>query len=100
MLKSSQTPLRCTLALVITLVMLNASLSAQKRPAAETEAQKKGIQAGGYYGAQPAIESIELNMYERIRAEGIAHGQAMFCQRALRRHRSASNRLPQHEEGE
>ncbi len=73
--------------LVCMLVLPGASISAQKKPgdsaAAATQADQKGMQPGGYYGAQPAMESLDLRMYGRIRAEGIAHGKAMEFASAL-----------------
>jgi carboxypeptidase Q len=87
MLKSSQNLLRKG-ALVTTLVLPFASMSAQKRPAdlqagAAANAETKGMQAAGYYGPQPAVESVDLSMYERIRAEGRSHGKAMDFASAL-----------------
>ena len=37
----------------------------------------------GYYGAQPAVESIDLNMYARIRTEGLSHSKVMDFADAL-----------------
>jgi carboxypeptidase Q len=87
MLKSSQNLLRNS-ALVAMLVLPLGSTSAQKKPAelaagAATNADAKGMQPGGYYGPQPAVESIDLSMYERIRAEGVNHGEAMEFAGAL-----------------
>ncbi len=73
--------------LVCALVMQGASVSAQKKSAdaeiARPQADQKGMQPGGYYGAQPAMESLDLRMYGRIRAEGMAHGKAMEFASAL-----------------
>ena len=46
-------------------------------------AQRKGMQPGGYYGLQPATESLDLSMYERIRSEGMTHGKVMDFASAL-----------------
>lgn len=71
MLKFSGALLRgSTFALAATLVM----------PVTSTHAQKtQGIAAA----PQPAVESLDLNMYARIRAEGMAHGRAMDFASAL-----------------
>ena len=70
--------------LVCALVLPMASTFAQKQPVhAATETQSRGLEPGGYYGPQPAVDSIDLNMYERIRAEGLAHGKAMDFASAL-----------------
>jgi carboxypeptidase Q len=89
MVKSSQPPLRRrTFLLAAALVMPVATTYAQEKKSAaiplagETTAQK-GTQAGGYYGAQPAAESIDLSTYERIRSEGMTHGKAMDFASAL-----------------
>ena len=44
-------------------------ISAQKHPS--------------YYGPQPPLESLDLSMYERIRAEGLTHSHAMDFASAL-----------------
>ncbi|MFC6645987.1 hypothetical protein ACFQBQ_10425 [Granulicella cerasi] len=44
---------------------------------------EKGTEPGGYYAAQPAVENIDLNMYARIRAEGMQHGKVMQFAYAL-----------------
>ena len=36
-----------------------------------------------YYGPQPAVESLDLTMYARIRAEGLTHGKVMQFGAAL-----------------
>src|ERR1700744_2445648 len=55
-----------------------ASCSAQaqkKKAAAPDTAAEKSVPS--YYGPQPATEDIDLNMYARIRAEGLEHGKVM-----------------------
>src|ERR1700749_1249524 len=55
-----------------------ASCSAQaqkKKAAAPDAAAEKSVPS--YYGPQPATEDIDLNMYARIRAEGLEHGKVM-----------------------
>ncbi len=51
------------------------SVQAQKKKAAAPEAAEKS--APSYYGLQPATEDIDLNMYARIREEGLQHGKVM-----------------------
>ena len=65
MVKSSQTFLRgSALALAATLVMPVATTYGQNKksanvlPVAETRAEKKGMQPGGYYGVQPAFDPL------------------------------------------
>ena len=70
----------CTLVLAAMLSV--PSVHAQKSSAA-SEAEKTGMQPGGYYLHQPGQETLDLNMYERIRAEGMAHGHAMDFASAL-----------------
>ena len=84
-LKPSQILLRgSVLALAATLVLPVATTCAQKKPANPASAvENKGMQPGGYYGPQPAVEHLDLSMYERIRAEGMAHGKAMDFASAL-----------------
>src|ERR1700748_3402894 len=36
-----------------------------------------------YYGAQPAVENVDLTMYSRIRTEGFQHGKVMQFADAL-----------------
>ena len=82
-MKSSQTlSLGNALLLAAILVAPIATTYAQKA-ATETTSEKKGIQPGGYYGTQPAVESLDLSMYERIRSEGMTHGKAMDFASAL-----------------
>ncbi len=49
--------------------------------------QKKAAAGGaavpGYYGAQPAAESLDLTMYARIREEGLKHSHVMEFGQAL-----------------
>src|SRR6201986_3620774 len=55
-----------------------ASCSAQaqkKKAAAPDAAAEKSVPS--YYGPQPATEDIDLNMYARIREEGLQHGKVM-----------------------
>jgi hypothetical protein len=67
------------LVLAAGLVMPGASF-AQKSSAAQVariKPETMGIHQGGYYGPQPGSESIDLNMYQRIRTEAAAHGKAL-----------------------
>jgi carboxypeptidase Q len=65
--------------------VLTSSAQKKKAPEAKTEVQveHKGDQPGGYYGAQPATENIDLTMYSRIRTEGMTHGKVMQFGAAL-----------------
>ena len=65
----------CALALVSAL-----PLCAQKKkdaPVTEEKAEQRGAKPGGYYAAQPGVEDVDLNMYARIRTEGMTHGKVM-----------------------
>ena len=69
--------LRCCshLTAIAVLTTLCAATHAQKKkspPAAEAE---KAVPS--YYGPQPATEDLDLNMYARIREEGLQHGKVM-----------------------
>ena len=56
--------------------------AADKKP--ETKAEKKAEKAiPSYYGPQPAIETIDLTMYARIREEGLRHSHVMELGAAL-----------------
>jgi len=89
----ARTLLRCSVATAVAAALLSACIptaSAQKKkaaaaPAVKTDAQveHKGDQPGGYYGAQPATENIDLTMYSRIRTEGLTHGKVMQFGAAL-----------------
>lgn len=88
----ARTLLRCSVATTVAAALLSVcipSASAQKKKAAapepKTEAQveHKGDQSGGYYGAQPGTENIDLTMYSRIRTEGLTHGKVMQFGAAL-----------------
>ncbi len=46
-------------------------------PQTEDKAEARGLRPGGYYSAQPAAETLDIAMYERIRAEGLNHGKVM-----------------------
>jgi carboxypeptidase Q len=83
----ARTLLRCSVATTL-LFACNLTASGQKKkpaPEVKTEAQveHKGDQPGGYYGAQPATENIDLTMYSRIRTEGLTHGKVMQFGAAL-----------------
>ena len=49
----------------------------------ETTPEQTGEQAGGYYGAQPGVETIDLSVYSRIRTEGFSHSKVMQFAGAL-----------------
>jgi carboxypeptidase Q len=85
-----RTMLRCSVATIVAAMLLSTcalTVSAQKKKVfqVKTEAQveHKGDQPGGYYGAQPATEDIDLTMYSRIRTEGFSHGKVMQFGAAL-----------------
>ena len=67
----------------IFILPLTTTASAQKKKGAETKEDRKAEQAGGYYGAQPGVENIDLGVYARIRAEGFTHGKVMQFAGAL-----------------
>ena len=54
---------------------------------AQAQDKKKHVEeekvVPSYYGAQPATESVDLDMYGRIRAEGLQHGKVMQFAAAL-----------------
>jgi hypothetical protein len=52
----------------------------QKKKASEGEVPSK---VPAYYGPQPAVEDVDLNMYQRIRSEGMTHGKVMEFAYAL-----------------
>jgi len=57
--------------------MLAASVAgAQKKSAAKAEGEVPSA-LPSYYAPQPAVETLDLNMYQRIRAEGLTHGKVM-----------------------
>ena len=62
---------------VSSVVMLAASVAgAQKKSAAKAEGEVPSA-LPSYYAPQPAVETLDLNMYQRIRAEGLTHGKVM-----------------------
>jgi carboxypeptidase Q len=62
-------------------VMLCSSGVAEKKKAAADAVKDEA--AASYYGPQPAVEDIDLNMYARIREEGFQHGKVMEFGEAL-----------------
>jgi carboxypeptidase Q len=52
---------------------------AQKKKADGEETKK----VPSYYGPQPAVESLDMNMYAQIRTEGLTHGKVMQFAGAL-----------------
>jgi carboxypeptidase Q len=66
------------LAAAITTVCLGAS--AQDKRKHEREEAKP---VPSYYGPQPATETLDLAMYQRIREEGFQHGKVMDFAEAL-----------------
>ena len=85
--RSRRTGLAVTLAATVALAAPAQKAAAQKKkseaPAAEQKAEARGMEPGGYYGAQPATENLDLNMYQRIRNEGLNHGKVMEFAYAL-----------------
>ncbi|MES2390205.1 MAG: M20/M25/M40 family metallo-hydrolase [Acidobacteriota bacterium] len=73
---------RRTACLFLGVALLCTSAVAQKKKAAAAEAPKTDA-VPSYYGPQPAVEDIDLNMYARIREEGFAHGKVMDFGEAL-----------------
>ena len=49
----------------------------------EEKVEARGARAGMYYAAQPVSENVDLNMYARIRNEGLTHGHVMQLAEAL-----------------
>src|SRR3978361_357031 len=80
-----RTLMRWSVATTVAATLLSAccfqTVSAQKKKAAEVKSEekveRKGEQPGGYYGAQPGVEDVDLTMYSRIRTEGFTHGKVM-----------------------
>ncbi len=74
--------LRCSASTAVAaLLVLPASAFAQKKgstaPQTEESAEKRGQRPGSYYASQPGGETVDITMYERIRAEGLNHGKVM-----------------------
>src|SRR5580698_8444649 len=65
-----------TVAALAVLLSLTCSTQAQKKKAAAPEAAAEKP-TSSYYGPQPTTEDIDLNMYARIREEGMQHGKVM-----------------------
>ena len=63
--------------------LLGGAMSAQKRKADATAEGENPKNVPSYYGAQPAVESLDLTMYARIRSEAFQHGHAMQFSEAL-----------------
>ena len=59
--------------------LLSAGAVAQKKALTTAE----GNSVPSYYGPQPAVESLDMSMYQRIREEGLQHGKAMEMAGAL-----------------
>ena len=72
-MRSIHTGLRsCAVVAGVVAIMLPGTiLSAQKK---KSDAEKA---VPSYYGPQPPVESLDMNMYQRIREEGLMHGKAM-----------------------
>ena len=72
-----------------TAAVLAAVITATAAPHAAVAADKKkagpedGKSVPSYYGAQPAVEELDLTMYARIRTEAFEHGKAMQLSEAL-----------------
>ncbi len=82
--------LRCGVATTAALTILcpgSLTATAQKKKPVEAKTEekveRKGEQPGGYYGAQPGVENIDLNIYSRIRTEGFTHSKVMQFAGAL-----------------
>ena len=69
-------PLRCSTTAFVFAALLSTAHAAEKKPA-----EIKPVPS--YYGAQPAVEKLDLTMYARIRAEGLQHGKVMDFGAAL-----------------
>ena len=55
--------------------------AADKKKAGDEGEDTKNVPS--YYGPQPAVENLDLNMYARIRTEAFEHGHAMQFSEAL-----------------
>ncbi len=70
-------------ALAITAALLTAGGSAQKKKSVAAAEGENPKNVPSYYGAQPAVETIDLTMYARIRTEAFQHGKAMQFSESL-----------------
>ncbi len=57
--------------------MLSVAASSLPMAAAAAEKSKKAAEMPSYSGPQPAAETLDLNMYAAIRAEGLGHSHVM-----------------------
>ena len=73
--------LRRTACLLVGAAVLCTSAVAEKKKAAADAPKEEATPS--YYGAQPAVEDLDLNMYARIREEGFSHGKVMEFGEAL-----------------
>ena len=71
---------RSTTAALLTAALATACLSASAQDKKKHEEAKP---VPSYYGPQPATESLDLAMYQRIREEGFQHGKVMDFAEAL-----------------
>jgi hypothetical protein len=67
-----------TLGIAVMSLCVSGSVAQKKKVAVEAAAP-----VPSYYGPQPAVESLDLTMYARIRNEGLAHGHVMQFAGAL-----------------
>ncbi len=70
-------------ALAITAALLTSGGFAQKKKSMATAGGEHPKNVPSYYGPQPAVETLDLNMYARIRAEAFGHGKAMQFSEAM-----------------
>ena len=73
----------CATALVAAGVLALSSAALAQKKAAAPAAEQKSSETPGYYAPQPATETIDYAMYERIRTEGLTHSQVMNFAYAL-----------------
>lgn len=82
-----------------TLLFVSVTQAQVNTPVSDSE--KEGMRPGNHYAQQPETEALDLNMYERIRTEGLTHGHAMDSASALADGiRSAPDWLAKYETGQ
>jgi hypothetical protein len=72
----------CVAAVAVVMSACGSGIAQKKKKAVATQVVPPRS-VPSYYGAQPAMESIDLNMYARIREEGFEHSKVMQFADAL-----------------
>ena len=79
--------LRISVVLIISFVLPLAAADKSKNASANGDQPS-------YDQPQPRVETLDLNMYQRIRLEGLNHSHVMeYASALVRRHRAAPDRL-------